>query len=340
MTTRRVALRTAPLISLAALLIAGGCAQQSGERLDRELRAQPTPRTGSATAPVPTPNTRILATLGGEGISAQDMHSRLAEVGGRIVLEEILIEKLAAQACADRGIEVTQAMLAEERERVWQAFIRQGVAGDEQSAERLMREVRRSRGLGPARMEGLLRRSAMLRALVADQVVVSEGSLRLAHALRYGARVEWRIITTSSLEEANAAVRRLRGGEPFGEVAADLSTDPSAMRGGVVEPIHLEDPSYPEAVRDALTRLEEGAVSNAIAIETGFAIVLREGMTEVPVAPTPAFEAVRDELAADARLQQERLLMDRLARRLLSGAQIRVIDPALGWAWEGEAGSR
>jgi len=42
-------------------------------------------------------------------------------------------------------------------------------------------------------------------------------------------------------------------------------------------------------------------------------------------------------LREDVRLRQERLLMDRLARRLLESAAVRVLDPALNWSWRSRA---
>ncbi|HEX7008551.1 MAG TPA: hypothetical protein VF184_01125, partial [Phycisphaeraceae bacterium] len=46
-----------------------------------------------------------------------------------------------------------------------------------------------------------------------------------------------------------------------------------------------------------------------------------------------AFDDVKEELTAQARLRQERLQMQQLARRLLNEAKVVVLDPALSESW-------
>jgi len=45
-------------------------------------------------------------------------------------------------------------------------------------------------------------------------------------------------------------------------------------------------------------------------------------------------DAARSRLAATLRTRKERVEMERLARELLSRADIGVLDPSLGWAGE------
>src|SRR5690606_1933773 len=118
---------------------------------------------------------------------------------------------------------------------------------------RLLREVRRRRGLGEQRFLALLRRNAGMRAMVQGQVNVSEPSLQRAYKLAYGEQYVARIIVVPTLQDASRLRESL--GDPnvsFADLAVKRSTDPSAVQGGLLPPISPVDDAFPKAVRDAL----------------------------------------------------------------------------------------
>ena len=136
-----------------------------------------------------------------------------------------------------------------------------------------------------------------------------------------------------TLAEIVAAKRRVDGGELFSVVAAEVSNDSSAERGGLLPPISVADTTWPESVRSAVPRLRPGSVSDPIALDSGYALLLLDEV--LPAAPDApgTVEGARAILEQDVRREQERSEMARLARRLLTEAQISVLDRALEPAW-------
>lgn len=277
----------------------------------------------------PSERERPAAVISGEPIDWSALRPSLAEAAGGRVLEEVALDRLLAKEAGAAGLVIGAAEIQAEQ-RLLAASL--GLRGSDPVGEaEVINQVRRARGLGDVRYAALLRRNATLRALVAPTIQVDEEAARRAYELRYGPRIEARLITVATLMESQAALDRLRAGEPFGEVAARLSTDTSAARGGIIEPVHPADASYPAALRQALIEAADGQFTGPIALEEGYAIALRTGMSAQP--PAPPFESVRLEMEQESRLTQERLAMDRLARRMLEGIALTPMDRSLDWSW-------
>lgn len=316
--------------TLPALLLLGACQR------DRAPLGADEPAGLPVAHPSPAePNRRPPAMVSGRAVTWEELTPLLSEASGGIVLEEIALSRQVERELAARGLRVGDAEIAEERRHLAESIARAtGSAADD--TERLIQGVRRSRGLGDRRFAELLRRNAMLRRLVADEVSISEDDLRQAHAMRYGPRLRARLIVSPTRQQAAEALRRVLpaeqggAGEPFAEVAATESTDPSRFRGGLLEPISAVDPTYPAAVRQTLSGMTPGQISPPIAIEEGFAIVRLEGIEE---RTGPPLASVRQELEAETRLVRERVLMDRLAARLVATAPVTIFDDPLEWGW-------
>lgn len=271
-----------------------------------------------------------VAMVDGMAVVWADLRAPLSEAAGGMVLEEVVLERLLERECARAGIVIDASDVA--REQALLAETMAGVVANEEERLALVAQVRRSRGLGEARFAALLRRNAMLRRLVRDDVRITPSAIEQSYLLRYGPTIRARIITTTTHESAADAAARVRAGEPFGEVAARVSTDESASRGGIIEPINPADPSYPEGLRLALERTRPGELSAIVALERGFALLLREP-DDASDSDAPGIDEVRNALEHDVRMRQERLLMSALARRLLGAASVNVLDPSLNRSW-------
>ncbi|MEM1423210.1 MAG: peptidylprolyl isomerase, partial [Planctomycetota bacterium] len=161
----------------------------------------------------------------------------------------------------------------------------------------------------------------------------SESAIDRAHDQRYGTRYEARLIVTPTPALGAEAARRLRAGEDFDDVARALSTDPSAIAGGRIPPVHPADLSWPAAVRTALESTTPGGLTPLIAVEGGYAL-LRMERAFAPAPSGLSAEREREIARRDARLEAERLLMAGLANDLLGIADVEIRDAALGRAWE------
>lgn len=331
----------------AAVCLISACAPSApsrGPSIDASRSSQNAPA-NARSRPVGAERAPVL--VGGNEVSWADLRPALVEAAGAVALEEAALDLLLESALAERGLrwedldtQGERALLIEQLAESSRAAPQPGIRAESRQdrGERLLADLRAARGLGPTRFEGYLRRNAALRTLVGDEVALNESVIRQAYDLRYGERIPVRILVATSLDRASEAVERIDAGEPFAEVAARLSVDESASRGGLLEPINPADPSYPRALRDAVRGLAPGERSQIIALDSGFAVVWREP-GEVRSADRPALETVRAELERDARRRQERILMGEKARELLGGSRITIFDPALDRAWRVRTGA-
>jgi parvulin-like peptidyl-prolyl isomerase len=284
--------------------------------------------------------------INGEAVSWDALRPAMVEAAGAVALEEAALDIALRDALGARGVRMADLDLDAERailiEQLATAAPARMLAANESRAdrgERLLAQLRAARGLGAERFEGFLRRNAALRLLVRDAVVLNESVVRQSYELQYGERIPARILVVDTIADATRALERIDAGEPFSEVAALVSTDESASRGGLLEPVSPVDPTYPSAIREALARLAPGEHSPPIAIDTGVAILRREASDAADPVDRPALDSVRDSLERDARLRQERILMGEKARELLDGSRITIFDDALDSAWRRRTGA-
>jgi foldase protein PrsA len=270
---------------------------------------------------------RPAALVNGRSILWGELRPILSEAAGAQALQEIILDRRLAELIGERGIIIT-----EDDETAEQRRLLNTLSDDPNTAVRLLDELRDRRNLGPHRYRALLRRNAMLRALVRDRVEITSAAVAGMYDALHGPKRQARLITVGDLAAAQAAIGRISHGEFFGDVAVELSTDSSAPRGGLLEPVSRSDPSYPATLREAIWSLPDvGAVSNPILLDKGYAIV--QLVREVEGDGTP-LEEVRDELERLVRLNQERLLTDRLARTILADASVTIFDDSLQSAWK------
>jgi hypothetical protein len=200
-------------------------------------KPEPQPRSESSGAAQPTipveaalrPSEPVVARIGGEDVYVSELLANwmmVDSVGLRDLLENLVVERLVMQEARRLGLRVDEARVAEEYTRALtelESGLREkqpGVSLDEWIAKSLGLEPRRYR-------EGLER--DVRRRLHTQRVV-----------RRFILGQEWadvRVLVLETREEAEAALTRLRAGEPFARVAAEVSIDPSGKRGGRIPPI-------------------------------------------------------------------------------------------------------
>jgi hypothetical protein len=298
-----------------------GCGSTTGPDRSFAERA-PATRASSPTAS----NNKPLAYINGEAVTRANMHRPLLEAAGGRVLAELALNRLVAARLNQQAITLTDPMIEAERKLVLRSL-----AEDENQSVVLLNQLRRRRGLGQARFQALLKRNAGLRQLVKDQVNVTDTAIRRAYQLQYGPRYEGRILVTNSARQTQQLRQKItQGRADFATLAARHSTDPSATQGGLLSPISPADPSYPQAIRKALTSLKVGAVSDVIGIQGGYAILTLERKIE---AASVKLADVKQALRPQVRQRLERQRMRQRARAMLREANVVVLNPALGEAW-------
>ena len=175
------------------------------------------------------------------------------------ILEELFLERQLDRMLVARKKILSQELLdTEERELV------ASLSEDPTRATVLLNELRAAQGLGEKRWKSLLKRNAAMRLLVQEDVKVTPEAIEAVIDAEHGARRQCRVMALPDLDRCAKARMRLDAGEPFGEVAADMSTDRSAARGGLVLPVSRLDPSWPSSFRQTLWSLQKGKVSSPV----------------------------------------------------------------------------
>ena len=302
------------IVALVLVLPACGTVTE-GERTEPAVTARPAP-----------PPERPPVTWRGEVIEWSELRPRLAERAGAVVLEEVLLDRQLDRLIRERNLTVDAAMV--EREA---GDLLAGLSEDPDRAGRLLLDLRAAQGLGDRRWNALLRRNAAARLLVQDQVRVTPQAIEAAMDAAHGPRRKCRIMALPDLKACAEARRRMDAGEPFGEVAVSMSTDRSAARGGLVNPVSRLDPTWPASFRQALWDLPLGAISAPVLVDQGYVLVRAEG--EVP-AETVDQARARATAERDVRRAQERVQMEALVAGLREAQRDAVVsDEDLRGAW-------
>lgn len=304
--------------TLLIIVLLGGCNPQG--RRSIESNPKPTERTSAA-------KERPLAYVNSQPVTVGQLRNPLLEAGGGQILGELVLDRMLRRRLEQSALEVTEQLIEQEK----QNLARMLEAEDPNEAQRLINELRRSRGLGQNRFDGLLWRTAAQRLLVKDEVQVVEAALQEAFQIRHGSRKEVRLIVVDNLEKAVQLVRRARNGESFVALATDHSTDLSRAQGGLLDPISHADSTWPAGMRKAITPLKAGQVSDVVVLERGFAVL--KVVREIP-AEQVQFDDVKEDLVFIVRANVQNQRMRELRRALLEQAKVVVTDPALEQSWK------
>lgn len=323
------------ILPLLAVWLLAGCVA-SDRSASRSVSGSAREESVAASQPVQASVSvnRTLAYLDGRPITVNDLLPDLLETAGGQALVDLLIDRAVRERLAERQLTIAAAEIESEK-----ALLLESLSSDANQAQRLLDELRESRGLGEVRFAKLLERNASLRRLVADQVQVTEAAIRQAYRLGYGEKNEARLITVASLSQAAELVRRAREEKDvagFVDLAIAFSTDSSRAQGGLLPPVSLEDATFPQAIRQALSTMQVGQVSDPVAIENGFAVLRLERKI---AAPSVGYDDVKPMLTRSVRVQLQRMAMQRLAREILQQSSPAVTDAALdrSFLWQKRA---
>jgi len=304
------------------------------------------------TTSTPAPNPVVLRVDGTRVRAAEismvmlNLRAQLQATGGSATTEELL------DVATQRVIE--QKLMAQEARRF-------GMTPDEQQVARLLAAAEEQAG-GAAALERTLAgagssRDELLTMLedmdlarqligkrIAPTVEVGDDDVRrfyADHADRFavGERIRPRHIVFAVPEDASpteverartraeAARSRVLDGEPFAEVAREVSEGPSAARGGdlgLVPPEALEPPFAAAALP-----LEPGEISEVVRTKFGFHVITVDERT---AAGTRPLAEVRDAVEMQLRQQRTAEAVVQLLQSLSERADIEILDADLAAA--------
>ncbi|MFI4882058.1 MAG: peptidylprolyl isomerase [Phycisphaerales bacterium JB064] len=281
--------------------------------------------------------------IDGTLVSRDDLWPLLAERSGAAGLEAIALDRAVQREAARAGVSVSEADLVAEREIVEMALVGAGLT-DRQQRGRVVAEARARRGWGPQWFDALLRRNALARKLTKEAVgAPTEAEIVRAHEALHGDRREVRVIVLASERDlaryradVMAALARSSelGEARFMKLAAEFSSDVSAARGGLLDPVGRVDIEYPDAFREAVFEAEVGALTPVIALDEGFTVAMVVGQV---AGDGVSLEDARTDLIERLRLDAEQRAMAGLYERLRASMRVEPLDDALEWSWRTKA---
>jgi parvulin-like peptidyl-prolyl isomerase len=212
---------------------------------------------------------------------------------GKRVLQELVDEVLVQRAAAARGLRVTPA----EVEGRLQELATQ--------AGGLQRLVAQRGVAGPEALRAQVTTELLLKKLVEAAAQVTDAEAReyyTTHQMQFTTptRLHLYEIVTDNVETAYQARRRISSGESFAQVAAALSTAPSAQKGGDLGWVTLDELPSP-VLRRAAATLKMGEVSMPIPVDTKYYILMIDDTKPGEVKP---FEEVKKDIVASLQAQR------------------------------------
>jgi parvulin-like peptidyl-prolyl isomerase len=335
--------------------MAGGCAQPpaAGSAGRSTLASRDTltsdPQTTTqknAAAKVSGQPGQTVAFVNDKPISTEQLQKPLFEAYGLNLLLHLAQIELCKQWAQAAGVKVTAEDIAAERQRTLEQMFQDAVNIDQlkvseeekqqfrqKEYERLLEQFLQAQRVSRPEFEMAMETGAYLRKLAEPGLAekITEQHLKDGFNIMYGEKVRVRHIQLSNMQEVAEAQRRLRGGEAFDVVAAEMSRDPrSRNRGGELErPFSRAEPLWPQAFKDAAFELKNpGDLSDPV--HTGDAIHLIK--LEQKIAPRGVtFEdhkdAVRKELYDGLLLVRIRQLREDIAQQTRDA--LRIQEPIL-----------
>jgi len=227
---------------------------------------QPTSAVSKPSALPSSSTLQVMAVVNGEQINRQELGRECIRRYGEEVLESMVNRQLISDACAQKGIQITDAEVSAEIDKVAGRF---GLARD-----RWLTLLREERGFS----EEQYRREVLwpmiaLRQLVANEIEVTDTDIKKAFESEFGSKVRARLIAVDSPQKADQ-VRAAAVADPgsFGELSKKNTVEPGiAAAYGVIPPIrrHLGDPQL-EAVAFAL---KPGQISEVVHVANMYYIL-------------------------------------------------------------------
>lgn len=220
--------------------------------------------------------------VNGESITYEALAKECVERHGKEVLDNLINRMVIQQACAERGITVSEAEVQQEVITLSKKF---GLAVDQYyqllEAERNLTPVQYRRDVVWPMLA--------MKKLAGRNVQVTREMLRDAYDDNYGERAKVRMIVCDNLRRAQEAWEKARANpDDFERLARELSVEPNSRAlGGTVPPVRKNTGAHPEIRKTAFTLTTPGEISGIIQVDASQYVILRyEGRTE-PVEHDP-----------------------------------------------------
>ena len=327
---------------------------------------EPAPQTTPGTKPVAvvrasstTSGDDVIATIDDIPITRAQIEKPLIEAHGLNFLAKVAQLELTKREAAKMSITVTPADVSAETDRYLIGLFNEErdpilremnsdlekaqAASNSARVAQLQQDLKRERyrlldqllqqqKLTRPDFDLVMQTNTYLRKIALSQVKkesITEENLQTAFNTIYGEKVQVRHIALANTQEVNEAKRRLAAGEPFEQVARDMSKNQqSGALGGELPPFARGAEAYPQQFRDVAFSLSEGQVSDPVMAANGYHLIkLEKRIPPKIVKLEDVKESVRDQLY-NAQLEAFiRLLSTRLKQE--SATALKINEPEL-----------
>jgi len=264
-------------------VIAGGIAMQVWRAQSTQASEQKA-NTTEGTSRMDARNTAF-ARVNSEPISYEALAKECVERHGKEVLENMISRTIIQQACAEKGIVVSEAEVSQQVIEISKKF---GLAVDQ-----YYKLLEAERGLSAVQYHrDIIWPMLALRKLAGKEVVITREMMQLAYEDNYGPRVKARMIVCDKQRRAQEVWNKAKEGTEnaaegkdvidFDALARDYSVEPNSRAlGGVIPPIRKNTGAHENLRKAAFAMKEPGEISGILQIGPNqFAILKFEGRTE------------------------------------------------------------
>lgn len=240
--------------------------------------------------------TRIVARLAGQPITMEQLQRPLLEGYGLVMLLNFVQLEYVKQQAIKENITVSPQEIKAELDL---ALSRRFAEADKSEYEQYLNLYLQQTHTSRIEFDTAVETNAYLRKLAEPtaRAQINDATLQEAFRQLYGETVQVRHIQVGNMQEIIEAKRKLAAGEPFEQVAKEMSRNArTAELGGELPPFSRQAFGYPQAFKDAAFALKEGEVSEAVEAQGAYHLI----KLEKRFAPKAVkFEDVKDSLRED-----------------------------------------
>lgn len=255
---------------------------------------------------------KIIASVGGNNISYEQLIDNLYEQYGDAALRTLMVRKALDMEAVSLGIEVTAAEVEEEIAR-WMAGY-----DNEQQFYSVMKE-----------QHGMSRQHLFNDAkykLLLEQITIAMADVSSAEVAQYidehpelfqpAQQLHLRWIVTETLEKSNDLMSMLESGESFAELAEQYSNDHfTAEYGGDLGLIDATDPFYNKKMLQEAGKLKPSEITGPLKTDDGYVIVQLLGRTVTGGMPRSKQQAEARRQLALQRSKPQNKIEDELLQK-------------------------
>lgn len=338
-----------------------GCAaapQQPGERPLALAAATPESKAQSAGHGAADPATRIVATISDgraqKHITLDQVLKPLMEAHGLNTLLIVVQLELAKGLAERAGVKVTDADIALERENTLAKLFSENdekIDADIAKAEKaknekkveelkkqkdtdratLLKQFMEQQRITASELDLVLTTNLYLRKIAEPQVAnqIKDEDVRQEFAIRYNEQIKARHIQVKRPQDAAEVYRRLKEGQPFEQVARDLSTNlTTAALGGELPPFGRGDTRLPQNFKEVAFGLKDGEYSDPVEADGSYHIIKAEHRIQPRVVK---FEDVEKSLRQDLTERVTQAVVARIRSDIgqVARTAMKIHDPEL-----------